>query len=405
MTGGLDTELMALRRRLHAVPEVGLHLPRTRDALVGELAGLPVELVEGSRCTSVTAVLRGARPGPTVLLRSDMDGLPLTERTGLPYAAPAGTMHACGHDLHMAALVGAARLLSARSADLAGTVVLAFQPGEEGHGGARAMIEDGLLDVSGERPAAAYALHAIADLPHGVVHGRPGPVMAGYSVLEAEVVGLGAHGGRPHEGADPVPVAAAIVTALYTYVDRRFDAFDPVVLTVGQLQGGAAPNVVPDTVTLRAGVRSFGRETTERVARELPALVEGIAAAHGIAARVTWRRVMEPTVNDPASADLLAGEARALLGDDRYVTLEHPRTGSEDFSEILARVPGAFAYMGAAARGTDPGAGVAGNHAPTALFDDSVVGDMARLLGALALRHLTAPTDPRASAGRDEGER
>jgi amidohydrolase len=376
--------LSGLRRALHRVPEVGLDLPRTRDLLLEALAGLPLELHLGKRLSSVTAVLRGTHPGPAVLLRSDMDALPITERTGAAFAADEPAMHACGHDLHMAGLVGAARRLSARRDELHGTVVFAFQPGEEGHGGAAAMIEEGLLDVTGELPVAAYALHVIADLPSGVFHGRPGPLMAAYTLLEAEITGRGAHGGRPHEGADPVPVAAEIVTALHAYVDRRFDKFDPVVLTVGELHAGSAPNVVAATARLRAGVRTFTEATTARVAEELPRLIEGIAAAHGISAAVTVRPLMAPTVNDPAHALTVSQTVTRLFGADRYVELAHPRTGSEDFSEILLRVPGAFAYLGAAVTG-----GSAGNHSPYSQFDDGVLDDAADLLTSLALHHLS----------------
>lgn len=374
--------LVALRRALHGVPEIGLDLPRTRDLVVEALAGLPLEVRHGKALTSVTAVLRGGHPGPTVLLRSDMDALPIEEKTGLPYAVSGPAMHACGHDLHMAALVGAARLLHGQ--ELHGSVVFAFQPGEEGHGGAAAMVDEGLLEVTGQVPVAAYALHAIADLPAGVIFGRPGPVMAAYSLLEATVHGVGAHGGRPHEGADPVPVAAETVTALHAYVDRRFSKFDPVVLTVGELHAGTAPNVVAPSVSLRAGVRTFTEETTARVALELPRLVEGIAAAHGITASVAVRQVMAPTVNSAAHAAVVAGASARLFGPGGYVELEHPRTGSEDFSEILRRVPGAFAYVGAAV----PGA-TAGNHSPYSQFDDGVLDGAATLLAQLALHHLS----------------
>lgn len=401
MTAVRQHDLVTLRRRLHGVPEVGLDLPRTRDVLLDALAGLPVDLHQGRSCTSITAVLRGAGPGPTVLLRADMDALPLTEQTGLAYAVPGPAMHACGHDLHMAALVGAGRLLAERIPDLHGTVVLAFQPGEEGHGGATRMLEEGLLAVTGEAPVAAYALHVVADLPYGVVHGRPGPIMAAYSVLDVEIVGRGAHGGRPHEGADPVPVAAEIITALHSYVDRRFDRFDPVIVTVGEIHAGTAPNVVAPSVTLRAGVRTFTETATGRVTEELPHLIQGLAAAHGLAATVGVRPVMGPTINDTAAAAVVAGTAAGLFGSERYVELADPRAGSEDFSEILRRVPGAFAYLGAAGPGADP-AGLVGNHSPHARFDDGVLADAARLLAALAHHHLGAAGDPSAPAPRNE---
>lgn len=377
--------LVSLRRTLHRHAEIGLRLPQTQRLLAEALDPLPIQWQRGRALDSLTGVLRGGRPGPTVLLRADMDGLPLTEQAGLDFAAPGATMHACGHDLHMAGLVGAARLLSERREELRGNVVFAFQPGEEGFGGARMMLDEGLLEVAGARPSAAYALHVIADLPRGVVFCRPGTIMAGYAVLEAQVIGNGAHGGRPHEGADPVPVAAEIVTALHSYVDRRFDPFDPVVVTVGELHAGVAPNVVAGEVVMRIGVRTFSDAAASRTAVELPRLIRGIADAHGLAAEVVHRPIMRPTVNDPGCAGVVADAAQALFGVERYHELGAPRTGSEDFSEILAEAPGAFAYLGAALPGL---ARPSGNHSPNAVFDDHVLADAARLYAQLALHHL-----------------
>ncbi|WP_190814992.1 M20 metallopeptidase family protein [Saccharopolyspora pogona] len=379
----MNEDLIALRRSLHAAPEVGLHLPRTQQKVLDALDGLPLKITTGIGCTSVTAVLEGARPGPAVLLRGDMDALPVREDTGLDFAATGAAMHACGHDLHTAALVGAARLLSAEREVLAGKVVFMFQPGEEGHGGAQLMLDEGLLDAAGARPDFAYALHVLADRPRGLVLCRPGPVMAAYSVLDVTVEGRGGHGGRPHEAHDPVPALAEIVTALYTYVARRFDSFDPVVLTVGEMHAGSAPNVIPDNGFLKAGVRTFSETATTRVAAELPAVAGSVAAAHGLTVRTSVRPVMAPTVNDPVAAAVFADTAIRLFGAGRYRDLEHPRAGSEDFSLVLREIPGAYGYLGAA----EPGA-TAGNHSPRARFDDSVLPDAAALLAGLARHHL-----------------
>jgi amidohydrolase len=374
--------LVELRRTLHADPEVGLHLPRTQRTVLDALDGLPLKVTTGIGCTSVTAVLEGARPGPTVLLRGDMDALPIREDTGLDFAATGEAMHACGHDFHTAALVGAAQALCTERESLAGKVVFMFQPGEEGHGGAQLMLDEGLLDM---RPDVAYALHVLADQPHGVVFCRPGPVMAAYSVLDVTLVGRGGHGGRPHEALDPVPALAETVTALHTYVTRRFDAFDPVILTVGELHAGTAPNIIPDRAHLRAGVRTFSETATARVAAELPTVVTSVAAAHGVGAEAHVRPIMAPTVNDPATAAVFAETATRLFGPDRYRELEYPRTGSEDFSLVLREIPGAYGYLGVAA----PGAVTpAGNHSPRARFDDSLLPDAAALLAGLARHHL-----------------
>ncbi|MFD5318738.1 M20 family metallopeptidase [Streptomyces sp. NPDC127098] len=380
-------ELIALRRELHADPEVGLDLPRTQRRILDALAGLGLEITTGTRTTSVVAVLRGALPGPTVLLRGDMDALPVTEGTGLPYASTNGAMHACGHDLHVAGLVGAARLLAPRRDELAGAVVFMFQPGEEAGGGARIMIEEGVLDAAGAPPVAAYGVHVVADLPRGVLTTRPGTLMAGYSLLEVTVRGRGGHGSRPYQALDPVPVAAEIITALQTYVTRRFDVFDPVVVTVGEMAAGSAPNVIPETATLRASVRAFSSETAERLAVELPRLAHHIAAGHGLVAEVGYERELPVTVNDEAAAARYAATAIGLFGADRYRPLANPRTGSEDFSLMLERVPGAFGFLGAAPPTPDDRP-IEGNHSPNALFDDSILPDQAALLTELALGHL-----------------
>ncbi|TDC68030.1 M20 metallopeptidase family protein [Streptomyces hainanensis] len=380
-------ELVALRRELHADPEVGLDLPRTQRRILAALAGLGLEITTGAGTTSVVAVLRGAAPGPTVLLRGDMDALPVAEATGLPYAATNGAMHACGHDLHVAGLVGAARLLAARRAELSGAVLFMFQPGEEGHGGARVMIEEGALDAAGAPPVAAYGVHVGADLPYGVFTTRPGTLMAGYSVLDVTVRGRGGHGSRPYQALDPVPVAAEIITALQSYVTRRFDVFDPVVVTVGQVTAGSAPNVIPETAGLRAGVRAFSAPTAERLAVELPRLAHHIAAGHGLTAEIGYDPGLPVTVNDEAAAARYAATATRLFGADRYRPLPNPRTASEDFSLVLERIPGSYGFLGAA----PPDAAdrpVEANHSPRALFDDSVLPDQAALLAELALGHL-----------------
>ncbi len=281
-------EIARLRRAIHAEPEVGLDLPLTQRKILTALDGLPLEVSTGSALSSVTAVLRGTQHsgGPVVLLRGDMDALPVTERTGLDYASKIdGAMHACGHDLHTAMLAGAARLLSARRDELAGSVVFMFQPGEEGYGGARYMIEEGVLDAAGQRAVAAYALHvASAQLPIGVFSSRPGPMMAAAEVLDVTVHGHGGHGSQPHHAADPIPVACEIVLALQTLVTRKFDIFDPVVITVGSFHAGTTDNVIPDDAHFLATVRSFSRAARERMREVAPFLIRDIASAHGLTA-------------------------------------------------------------------------------------------------------------------------
>jgi hippurate hydrolase len=265
----LSGDLIGLRREIHADPEVGLRLPRTRGRVLDALAGLPLEIRTGDALDSVTAVLRGGAPGPAVLLRGDMDALPVVEKTGLPYASSNGAMHACGHDLHIAGLVGAARLLCARREELAGDVVFMFQPGEEGYDGAGLMIGEGVLEAAGARPVAAYAVHVSTEHASGMFHSRPGTLMAASATFDATVNGAGGHGARPHEAKDPVPVAAELISGLQTMVTRRFDVFDPVVVTVGRLRAGEAVNVIPDHASLGATVRAFSAEAMRKAEREI----------------------------------------------------------------------------------------------------------------------------------------
>ncbi len=387
----LRPELVALRRALHREPEIGLELPLTQAKVLAALEGLPLEVTLGEKLGSVTAVLRGARPGPVVLLRADMDALPVQETSGLPYAsAVPGVMHACGHDLHTAGLVGAVRLLCERRESLAGSVVFMFQPGEEGAGGAQLMIDEGVLDAAGSRPVAAYALHVASSvLPHGWVATRPGPIMAAADVLTVTMHGRGGHGSSPHLALDPVPAACEAVTALQTMVTRRFDAFDPVVVTVGSFHAGTTDNVIPDEAVFAATVRSFSPEARDRVLAEAPRLVRGIGEAHGLTVDAVVGEGYPVTVNDPEQAAYVAETARQLLGADRYIDMPRPVAGSEDFAVIGEHVPAAYLMFGACPPDRDPST-AAYNHSPEAAFDDAILGDAAALLAELALGRLSA---------------
>lgn len=381
----LQAELVALRRTLHREPEIGLDLPLTQARVVTALKGLPLEITLGKQLGSVTAVLRGALPGPAVLLRGDMDALPVQEADGTSYASGVGgVMHACGHDLHTAALVGAVRLLCERRDELAGSVVFMFQPGEEGLGGARLMVGEGVLTTAGSTPVAAYALHVTSSqLPNGWVAGRPGPIMAASDTLTVTMRGRGGHGSSPHLALDPIPAACEAVTALQTMVTRRFDAFDPVVVTVGSFHAGTAENVIPDEAVFAATVRSFSPEARARVLEEAPVVVRGVGQAHGLTVDAIVTEGYPVTVNDPAEAAFAARTARELLGGDRYVDMPRPIAGSEDFSVVAELVPSAYLLLGACPADRDP-ATAAYNHSPQAAFDDSVLADAAALLAELA---------------------
>ena len=387
----ISGELAELRHAIHREPEIGLDLPMTQAKVLSALGGLPLEISRGQELSSVTAVLRGGRPGATVLLRGDMDALPVTERTGLPYSSQIdGVMHACGHDLHTAMLAGAARLLSARQQEIAGNVIFMFQPGEEGYAGARQMIAEGVLDAAGGRPVAAFALHvASSTLPCGVCSTKPGTMMAAADVFEVTVHGHGGHASQPHRAADPIPVACEIVTALQAMVTRRFDVFDPVVLTIGSFHAGTTDNVIPDDAKLLGSLRTFSAATRTRAMDDAIRTATQIAAAHGLTATAGFAAGYPVTVNNGDEVSFAQRTVTELLGSGRCLTQPFPLTGSEDFSFVLEQVPGAFVMLGACPQGSDP-ATAPFNHSAEAAFDDAVLGDGAALYAELALRRLAA---------------
>jgi amidohydrolase len=392
----LAPELVAIRRRLHQHPEVGLQLPKTQEVVLAELEGLGLEITTGTSTTSATAVLRGSGPGPSVLLRGDMDGLPMTEDTGLDYASlEPGAMHACGHDLHTAMLIGAAKLLGRHRASLAGDVVFMFQPGEEGWDGAAHMLREGVLEASGQRVSAAYGMHVMANIERGVFTTRPGTLMAASAALTVTVRGAGGHGSAPHHAKDPVSVAAQIVGDLQTLVTRRFDVFDPVVITVGTFHAGTARTIIPDEATFEATVRAFSAATQDRVEEEAVRLCRGVAAAYGVELDVAFRREYPATVNHAQHATFVEDVVTETFGGERFRTMAAPQAGAEDFSRVIQEVPGCYLMLGA--RVEDGGPVVADNHSPRVRFDESVLPDGALLHTQLALRALqrdgAAPTD------------
>lgn len=384
-------ELVRLRHSLHTTPEIGLTLPRTQEKVLAALDGLPLEITTGSSLSSVTAVLRGGRPGPAVLLRGDMDALPVAERNDLPYISQNdGQMHACGHDLHTAMLAGAAHLLAARRTELAGDVVFMFQPGEEGYEGAKYMIDEGVLDAAGQRVAAAYGMHVVsAMLPPSLFASRPGPLMAAADTFLVTVKGKGGHGSSPHRALDPIPAACEMVTALQTLVTRQFDVFDPVVITVGSFHAGTVDNVIPDDAHFQATIRTFSKENRALVKRRVIELVEGIAAANGLAVEAGFGMGYPVTVNNASEAEFAGQTVEELFGPGRFFVSPQPVMGSEDFSYVLEQVPGAFIFLGACPADRDP-ASAPYNHSPEAAFDDAVLPDGAALYAALAHSRLAS---------------
>jgi amidohydrolase len=391
----LAGEITGLRHALHQEPEIGYHLPKTQQKVLAALDGLPLEITLGEQLSSVTAVLRGGRPGPAVLLRGDMDALPVTEATGLPYASQIdGAMHACGHDLHTAMLASAARLLAARRQDLPCSVIFMFQPAEEGGHGARMMIEEGVLAAAGEPPVAAYGMHVFSHLfGHGVFAVRPGATMAASDQLYVTVRGRGGHASAPQRSLDPIPATCEMVGALQTLVTRRFDVFDPVVITVGSIHGGTANNVIPDEASFAATLRSFSPESRQRLREGTLRLVAGIAEAHGLTVETRYVQGYPVTVNNAAEAAFARDTAAGLFGAGRTAAPAEPLTVAEDFSYVLQQVPGAFVLVGASPAGADLET-ASSNHSAAATFDDGVLADGTALYAELALRRLTAPPRP-----------
>jgi amidohydrolase len=379
--------LVRLRRTLHADPELGLALPNTQRSVLDALSGLPLEITTGRSSTSVVAVLRGAPGGRAVLLRGDMDALPVIERTGLPFAATGAAMHACGHDLHVAMLVGAAQLLASQP-DLPGDVVFMFQPGEEGDDGASHMVAEGVLDAAGRRVDAAFAIHVVsALLPAGFVAGRAGTALSAADTLRVTVRGAGGHGSSPHRALDPIPAACEMVTALQTFVTRSFDVFDPVVVTVGEFHAGTINNVIPDVATFSATVRSFSHEAHARVTSGVTRVCEGVAAAHGLQVDAVLEPGYPVTTNSADAVALIRSVVTDTLGAERWIGQPNPVSGSEDFSRVLDEVPGAMVFLGATPPGVDPRTAPY-NHSPEAVFDDSVLATGAALHRDVALAML-----------------
>ena len=378
-------DLVALRRAIHAEPEIGLHNPLTTAKIKAALAGLPLSFAQGPSTTGLVATLQGAGNGRTVLLRGDMDALPLTEDTGLEFAsATPGAMHACGHDSHVAMLVGAARLLCARRETLPGTVQFMFQPGEEGYHGARFMLDDGLLNPL---PDAAFALHVLPNAPHGVFGGRAGPLLASADKLRVTIKGRGGHASMPHDALDPVPIACEIVLAIQSFVTRQVSVFDPAVVTIGQITAGTTDNIIPETATLFGTIRTLSAHQRGTIQVGLQRLIEGIAAAHGGSAVVGFEQGFPVTVCDARATALGAAVAVETFGAAAWQTMDSPIMGAEDFAYVLEKVPGAMFFLGAAAQGSD-WRNCCGLHSNHMTIDEAVMARGAAMHAAIATRFL-----------------
>lgn len=338
-------DAVELRRAIHLEPEVGLDLPLTQSKIMDAIDDLDLTVETGTGISSVIATLKGDGPGPTLLLRGDMDALPMPEDSGEPFASKLdGAMHACGHDSHVAMLAGAARLLHARRSELRGSVKFFFQPGEEGHHGARFAIEEGLL----ENPAvdAAFAIHITPNRRAGTLATRSGAMMAAADEVFITVTGQGGHASMPHGAADPIPVICEIVMALQAYVTRRVDAFKPAVLTVAKISAGTTTNVIPETAKLAGTLRTVDEKTRAAVHEGIEQVATGIAAAHGCGAVVEIKHGYPVTVNHDGFTAFTVDVFEELLGSAAVANMPTPIMGAEDWSYVLQKVPGSMAFLG-----------------------------------------------------------
>jgi amidohydrolase len=378
-------DTIALRRALHRHPEVGLELPKTQGAVIEALADLPLEIRRGKALSSVVAVLDGARPGPTVLLRADMDALAMTEAANVPFRSEvANAAHTCGHDAHTAMLVSAARVLAQHRDAIAGRVLFMFQPGEEGHDGARKMIDEGLLEGD---MRCAFAIHQAPNIPSGAIALKPGPALAAVDCVYITVTGRGGHAAMPHLSLDPIPIACEIVGAIQAYVTRRVDLFDPVVVTIAKINAGSGRGVIPESAVMEGTMRSLSPATRDRVVAGLTQLAQGIASAHGASAEVRFNAAYPVTVNHDGQAAFVRTVARDLVGVSRVIDQPAPIMASEDFGYVLERVPGAMAFLGTAPPGVDPSKAAPPHH-PAMVLDEDAMAVGVALYAAVALESL-----------------
>ena len=340
------SEMKAVRNELHRYPEIGLEETRTAEYIAGHLDALGYQVHRGLAKTAVVGTLRNGGSNRAIGLRSDMDGLPISEQTGLPYASQnPGKMHACGHDGHMAMLLGAAKAIAERRR-FDGTVHLIFQPAEENCGGAKMMVEEGLFKLF---PCdAVFSLHNDPNLPLGQFALRDGPIMAAVDEARITLHGRGGHGAEPENTADPIVAGASIVMALQTIVSRNIQAFDPAVITVGSFHGGSASNIIPNEVELVVGIRSFDPTTRDFIEKRITEIAKFQAESFSMTASVDYERSYDATVNHTAETNFLRTQAVQFAGVENVTDLDQPLMGSEDFTYMLQACPGCYFFIGTA---------------------------------------------------------
>lgn len=391
----LQGRTVALRRKLHQQPELGLELPLTKQAILDDLADLGLRIVESQVTSGIVAILEGAHPGPTVILRGDMDALPLQEDADVEFASQVdGAMHACGHDTHVAMLASAARLLTTHKADIAGRVAFFFQPGEEGFHGARHVLDEGLLgragkDADGNQVAGAFALHISSTYESGQIHVRPGPIMASADHFLARVQGRGGHASAPHAALDPIPIAAEIVLAIQSMVTRRIDIFDPAVVTVGRITAGTTNNIIPPYAEMQGTVRTLSASTRTDVLARVQKVFEGVPYAHDTTATYDLVEGYPVTVNDLDVASEVTALATEILGVENSMQMPTPIMGAEDWSYVLGEHRGAMAFLGACPDGIEI-ENAAPNHSNLVRFNENAFPAGVAMYAAMALHWLPA---------------
>jgi amidohydrolase len=369
----------ALRRDFHMHPELGFQEVRTADIVARELSALGLEVHTGVAETGVVALIEGGKPGPVVLVRADMDALPITEETGAEYASQTpGVMHACGHDGHTAILLTVARLLHAHRAELAGTVKLVFQPAEEGLGGAARMIEAGVLE--NPRPDVTLALHLWNDQPLGWIGVARGAAMAGAEIFKIKVRGKGGHGAAPHQTHDPILAASQIVTALQSIVARNIAPLQAAVVSVCTIHGGEAFNIIPQSVELSGTIRTFEREVREKVLERFEVITYGLAETFGCTAEVELTCLTPAVINKIETAEVVERTARKIFPGANIDTRHNVTMGSEDMAFIMEKVPGCFFFVGSANKEKKLDAS---HHHPCFDFDEQALPRAAALMAAV----------------------
>lgn len=373
-------EVIQLRRTIHQNPELAFQERNTTELIRNYLETLDIETAPNGSKTGVIGLLRGAKPGPVLALRADIDALKLTEKTELPFASrQEGVCHACGHDLHTAVLLGTAKLLKGYQAELCGTVKFLFQPAEEGLGGARSMIQNGALE--NPRPQYILACHTWPEMPGGSIGVRKGAMLGAADTFKITVLGKGGHAAHPHKGIDPVVTAAHIITQLQTISSRRVAPVDPVVVTVGCLSAGTVENIIPNEAVMEGTVRTQNPDTRKQVAEMITQLAEGTARAMGADAKVEYHWGIGPTMCDPELVDQISEAVTEVMGAAKLLQVPVPSMGAEDFACYLEEIPGALFRIGTYDERPESHLAL---HNPSTLFsEEAIPAGMAAMVGSV----------------------